>query len=364
MALIVPTENSDAGTWDEILNTAFEAIDEHDHTTGNGVAITPAAMDINADLAMASHSLTGLQSLDFNAIAAAVVTSRVRTIYWNTSDGNLYAKNGSGQTIQITNGGQLDVSLVGGIGGDYTTTDAEVTYDNTNGRYKFLSDASPETYAKITAAVAQLTNGSYTLGIIAPTLAANATVTMPLAVGSGQTRLLTIDDAGVIEATDGVTSIDGAIEFNGAITLDAVDIKHGTRDKMFSAMDANYLSTFGIYSTPGNYITKSSASVGIAQWSFPMEVGQRIRGYAVDVYQTTTSTAFEVLFEITKRGANVATNTTTYSIAGASSWKELEYSAIFGTITAGDTLHMRIRDTGGGAPEVRIGSIRIRYDRV
>lgn len=364
MGLVLPTENDDAGDWDGLLNTALEAVDEHDHTTGKGLPITPAALDIDDDVDMQGQSIIGARSIDMDAVLSSVVSGRVRAMYWNSADGNLYVVNGSGQAIQVTNGSALDVSVVGGIGGDYTTSDAEVQYDFTNDRYKFLSDASPETYSKIAAASALLKNSTYFLTLQAPTLAANKTLIMPLPVGTGQNRLLTIDENGAIEATDGTTDITGDIEFAGTITLAASDVKHATRYKMFSATQATSLSSFAFYGTPGYYLTKSTAAVGIATFSFPMEVGQRIRGYAIDVYQTTTSTAFEVLFEITNRGAAVATNTTTHTLAGATSWKELEYSALFGTIANGDTLNMRIRDTGGLSPEVRIASIRILYDRV
>ncbi len=36
--------------WATNLNTSLDAIDNHDHTSGKGVRITPAAMNINAAL--------------------------------------------------------------------------------------------------------------------------------------------------------------------------------------------------------------------------------------------------------------------------------------------------------------------------
>lgn len=290
MGIVMPTENSDAGTWDETLNAAGERIDEHNHTTGKGLPITPDAISINKDLAMGGNSLTGIDSLDFNTLSGAI-GSRVRTLYW--SGGDLYARNASGQTIRITNGGALDLSLVGGIGGDYTTTDAEVEYDFTNDRYKFLSDASPETYSKVTAAVAQLINGVYAMNVVAPTLAANRTITLPQYAPSGQ-RLLQIDSSGVITPDNAVdealtfgstVGVTGAATFSstvgitGNLTLTPSDMKHGERTLWMPAVAATELSNLTRNSSTWVVNGAGTASAAAMRYvPLPLEVGQRIKG--------------------------------------------------------------------------------------
>ena len=50
MSLITPTLGGDSGTWDDKINAALGLVDAHDHTSGKGVAIVSAALNINADV--------------------------------------------------------------------------------------------------------------------------------------------------------------------------------------------------------------------------------------------------------------------------------------------------------------------------
>lgn len=90
--------------WAQIINTAFGRIDIHDHTTGNGVPITPAGMLINATLDMKNNALANAGYLALIALGSANVaaTGSIQRI-----GGNLYWVNGAGVAVQITSGSSV-----------------------------------------------------------------------------------------------------------------------------------------------------------------------------------------------------------------------------------------------------------------
>lgn len=366
MGIVMPTENSDAGTWDETLNAAGERIDEHDHTTGKGLPITPDAISINKDLAMGGNSLTGIDSLDFNTLSGAI-GSRVRTLYW--SGGDLYARNASGQTIRITNGGALDLSLVGGIGGDYTTTDAEVEYDFTNDRYKFLSDASPETYSKVTAAVAQLINGVYAMNVVAPTLAANRTITLPQYAPSGQ-RLLQIDSSGVITPDN---AVDEALTLNGAVTASDLtvtsgDMKHGERTKWIAAgghvwLDPGSMSAAG--DSTGTVVV--TGATGLCRFSFCVELeeGQRIKAVKAKTYRVTASGDLVRLgVFISDKGSTVSNDNSGYIDGAGPAWFLQTYTLPTPRVIGADDTAVIYVDMDPSTTGTKLEAVAVVYDRV
>ena len=64
-----PAVGVDTGpTWADNLNTSLDAIDGHDHSTNKGVRITPAGLNINADLEFNQNSATELKNVIFVTI--------------------------------------------------------------------------------------------------------------------------------------------------------------------------------------------------------------------------------------------------------------------------------------------------------
>ena len=50
-------------TWATDLNTSIDAVDNHDHSTNKGIRITPAAINVNADVEFNDNSATELKNL-------------------------------------------------------------------------------------------------------------------------------------------------------------------------------------------------------------------------------------------------------------------------------------------------------------
>lgn len=107
MNLELPTVSVTLGPdWASELNEALELVDAHDHTSGNGARITPAAINVNADLSFESYRATLLKSAKFaNQSATLTGASHAYSVY--SKSGDLYFTNGSGVAVQITDGAAI-----------------------------------------------------------------------------------------------------------------------------------------------------------------------------------------------------------------------------------------------------------------
>ncbi len=139
MTLDLPTVSVTVGpTYATQNNAAFTLVDSHDHTTGKGVQVPSDGININADLEFNDFSATELKSVDFESQAAAITGAN----FLQTVDGELYFNDGSSNSVQITDGGALDITSSGGIGGDYTSAGASVSFNNTTNAYTFTNGSA------------------------------------------------------------------------------------------------------------------------------------------------------------------------------------------------------------------------------
>lgn len=105
--LILPVPTVTLGpAWASQINTAFEVIDAHDHSSGKGVRIPTAGLNINADLdfnenAALDLELANLIDRDSSPTGSAFATSV------SVFDGDLYYTNASGVAVQLTTGGSI-----------------------------------------------------------------------------------------------------------------------------------------------------------------------------------------------------------------------------------------------------------------
>jgi hypothetical protein len=105
--LVLPTVSVTLGPqWASELNAALTLIDAHDHTSGKGIPIRTAALDIDADLSLQDFRLQDASSLQLVTDAAPVSGVGFEHSL-SVSLGNLYYTNGSGVAVQITSGGSV-----------------------------------------------------------------------------------------------------------------------------------------------------------------------------------------------------------------------------------------------------------------
>jgi hypothetical protein len=279
MALVLPTEGADAGEWDQYLNDAFGLVDSHNHTTGQGAKVPTAGLNINADLAMSSsgnfYALTSAKAVDFQPQAAAGMTAYAGALFVNSSDSNnLYFRTQSGTNVRIINGTSLDITVAGGIGGDYTAVAAEAAFSDAGKEYTWKQKDPDNFWAAMRSGplrIAQLdTTESVYVELIAPAaLGGSYTITLPTAAPA------TFNP--VTMTTGGVLSV---LTSNENITLSGTgDIKHGDRViTVLPAFSGNKTSTNIGYAAGAapNYVTPTAGS---ETWvvPVPLRAGKRIK---------------------------------------------------------------------------------------
>lgn len=105
MNLDLPTVSVTLGPeWASDLNAALEVVDSHDHTSGKGVRIPTAGLNINANLDFNEFKAYDLFSAQLKSQTVPLTgASNANSV--SVSSGNLYFTNGSGTAIQLTSGG-------------------------------------------------------------------------------------------------------------------------------------------------------------------------------------------------------------------------------------------------------------------
>jgi predicted outer membrane repeat protein len=160
MNLTLPTVSTTPGpTWANQINDALSTVSNHNHAPGNGAPIPSSALNIDADLSFAGNRATNLGgSLYTNLTATPTFTNGVYC-----RSGNLYFRDGAGNEIPITSGGNV-VGSAGTITGMSGTT-AAATYDSGSATFIFTQDtnqaasldAGPITIRKTSASAAGIT---------------------------------------------------------------------------------------------------------------------------------------------------------------------------------------------------------------
>ena len=213
MSLNEPSVGQTAGPdWATEVNENFTTIDQHDHTSGKGVQLTPSALNINSDLEFNGNAAIELKRLTFDSSATGSGTNY--SVY--QSGGNLYWYNGSGQAVQITNGANVKTTggSIDGMGG----TDAQVLYGSGIYRFEFDTTLSPFSGAK-------MAHGDILLYKYDGSSGSDAYVTLKYTGSSAGSNNITVpDETGTMLTTS--TSFGGNISIaatggSNTITLDA-----------------------------------------------------------------------------------------------------------------------------------------------
>jgi|GEM_PF-5642620 len=119
MSLDLPVPSTTPGpTWATKVNVAFDEVDAHDHSSGNGARVTPAGLNIIADLLFNNNSATGLKTARLQDQGAVPSNASDIGCVVNVN-GDLWWRNAAGTGVQITSGGGINIASVGTIGGDY-----------------------------------------------------------------------------------------------------------------------------------------------------------------------------------------------------------------------------------------------------
>jgi len=147
MGLILPDVSVTPGpTYASQNNAAFTLVDSHNHTPGNGALIPTAGISINTDLPFNDNAATELTRSAYTSQASALSGTNHTQVISN----ELHFIDGAGNNVKITNGGALDITSTGGIGGDYTAVGASITFTDATNTYLFRNGSSVESLLQFT----------------------------------------------------------------------------------------------------------------------------------------------------------------------------------------------------------------------
>lgn len=207
MSLILPTVGQEPGpNWALDLNNSLSTVDQHDHSSGSGVPITPAGMNINTDLSFGNNNALNLRSVRMNSqVAPLALGADINCIY--VANGNLFFNDSVGNQVQITTGGAV-AGTPGSIGN--LIAPAAVTYVPGTQTFVFESNQTNATPGSIDCGPLYLRNispsSNYVLIQPNAILPASYSLTLPSALPASS-KMMRLDNLGNISATLDVDNV-------------------------------------------------------------------------------------------------------------------------------------------------------------
>lgn len=194
MNLIVPVVGNEPGpTYAQDVNADLSIIDQHDHTTGNGVPITPAAINISSALTLNDNFLTSVAGV---TLQAQLSTPAINTIYESGND--LFYVDGVGNNVRITQSG-----AVAGSPGSIANLVAPASASYVSGTSTFVWQSNTNIAANMDFGAAVMRNlspnSTFGLTLQPPAaLASNYTITLPSLPST--TKIMALTNSGVMSA--------------------------------------------------------------------------------------------------------------------------------------------------------------------
>lgn len=231
MNLVVSTVNVDSGlNWENNLNASLAIIDQHNHTTGSGVQITPAGLNINSALPFNGQGATAVAylSLDGQAPFPTIDAS----IYSNGVD--LFFLDGSGNQVRITQSGS-----VAGSSGTITGLPSG-TASASFGAGTFVFQSATSTSANLDCGEIVLRNNTasskgVTLSPVG-SLGANYSLVLPTLPAS--TSFVTLDSSGNLSGSVALSSGIVSSMLGSNLNLPGKAVKEGGNNVVVSNSNA------------------------------------------------------------------------------------------------------------------------------
>lgn len=318
MILTLPDPSVTLGpTWAANINTAFGVVDNHDHSSGKGLAVPVAGLNINADLTFQSNRALALKTARFTSQASQPValTDKLQLyVYLN----ELYYQDGNGTSVQLTNNGALGGS--GGTIGGLAGTTAAATYSDLTKTFSFTQTsvkAAKGYFGDLSIADISVDNGNAVTFKAPASLAGVYTLTLPDALPSGD-ALMQTDSSGV-QSFIGRPSVRSVLEDDGAGT-----ISFATRSVNATAKTSAYTLT------ATDYVILADASGGAFTLTLPsaVTVGNGKRFILKKVDSSFTQVTVDTTSSQTIDGATSTTLATQYEtltlVSDGANWHVLE----------------------------------------
>jgi hypothetical protein len=299
MSMPIPIVGQDPGpNWATDYNSCLTIIDQHDHTPGYGVAITPSGLNINSDLPFQNNDATTLRSVRFTAqVSPLAAPSDIGCLYESGVD--LYYNDANGNQIRITQSGGIS-GTSGSIAG--LTSPAAATYVAGSKSFIWQSGTNKAAAMDNGAVIIRETDVASAKGvtIASPTsLAADYQLTLPAAL-PGSTQYFTSTSGGSMSFTTangiatamtstGADAIAATMTSTGANAIAATMTSTGTGSLVATATAANA-------NTLTNKVTRSTGTT----------VGTQ--GVAISTSCGTFSTSSTSLVDVTNLSVTITTS--------------------------------------------------------
>lgn len=343
IGLILPTRGAPgSGIWDDALDACLLKLDNHSHVTGDGVPIATAALNINADLPFHSFAATGVKAIKFTQVASGSMSTYPGSFYL-ADDDEYYVRKSTGTPVKLTNGNGLNMSLLGGIVGDYAAASAALYYDDTAEAYRLL-EAAPgaNSWSYLKAGgfdLYQHAIGIATfIGLRSPSaLAASYNLTLPGALPSA-TAVLQVSTAGLV-----------------TFSTTEPDLGHGDRVASACVIDGLYDGSLA-WDTSNVYAVSSAAG---AVWKgVAFRTGDRIKTATATIRGNSVCIINVELLIVKADGATV------FSINAGDipdgNWTTSTPGAAIGyALVAGDAVYVHVSMDGTGG---RVKNVAVTYD--
>lgn len=246
MFLLIPTVGETAGPdYASDVNTSLTLIDQHDHTPGSGVQITPAAININTALPFGGNFATDVAGVTLTVQGSAPA---VNTIYQSGDD--LYFVDALGNDIQITANG-----AVAGTPGSIANLVAPASASYVAAASTFVFESNTSIAGNIDVGSVRLRNlspnSTYAITLQSPAaLSSNYDIVLPPLPAS--TKVLSLTSSGVmatgvngsvIAADIATNAVIGSKIIAGAITTVKIEDGNVTFAKLATDAQATFQYT-------------------------------------------------------------------------------------------------------------------------
>lgn len=293
--------------WAEDVSACFDAVDSHNHGSGQGVPINPDGMNINTDLPMNDNNLNTARSVNFMVQASPIaLATDIGCLYVSGKD--LYYNDEDGNQVRITTGGNVNAGA-GSITGLPSGT-ASASFSGSTFTWRSATN-TPANMSVGPLIIGANSAGSKTV-TLSPNVAqpANYSGNFPLALPAS-TSILNWDSAG----QQGLVAPDNSSFGISGGTYQVLD--GGVTNTKLAA--ANYgRSSPASYNTTSASFTSTGASVTITGVGRPVLVIVTSNESANSLIMDNSGTSALGSFQIQRNGSGI--QKVDFILSGTGGW--------------------------------------------